>query len=189
MKKVVFQWALALSLSLSAAAAHAIEYKSIASDKSSVTFGYKQMGVAMDGKFKKLTGQINFDPSKLNAAKAKLEIDLASVDTGSEEADQELAGKTWFNTAAFPKASFELVQIKSIAANQFEAVGKLTIKGKTVDQKVVLKYVAQGTLGVFSGNFVIHRADFAIGEGSWSKFDVVANDIQVHFSLTAQAGK
>jgi polyisoprenoid-binding protein YceI len=169
--------------------AQAVEYKNIAADKSSVTFGYKQMGVAMDGKFKKLSAQISFDPAKPAAAKAKLEIELSSVDTGSDEADQELAGKTWFNTAAFPKASFELTQIKSTGANQFEAVGKLTIKGKSVDQKVPLKYVTQGANGVFTGSFVIHRADFAIGEGSWSKFDVVANDIQVNFSLTAQAGK
>lgn len=182
-------WLMVIGLAATTMSAQAVEYKSIAVDKSSVTFGYKQMGVAMDGKFKKIAANLSFDPAKLAAAKATLEIELKSVDTGSDEADQELVGKTWFNAATYPKATFELTQVKATGTNQFEAVGKLTIKGKTVEQKVPLKYVAQGSAGVFSGSFVIHRSDFAIGEGSWAKFDVVANDIQVNFSLTAQSGK
>ena len=181
-----------LSLVLLAAAlssAQAVEYKAIQADKSSLTFGYKQMGVAMDGKFNKFVAKLDFDPAKPAAAKASIEIDLASIDTGSMEADDEVLGKAWFNASAYPKALFELQQIKSTGANQFEASGKLTIKGKTVDIKAPLKYAAQGATGVFTGGFVIHRADFAIGEGTWSKFDVVANDIQVNFQLTAVSGK
>ena len=44
--------ALALALALGAAlapAAHAIEYNQVQADKSRIGFGYKQMGVAMDG--------------------------------------------------------------------------------------------------------------------------------------------
>ncbi len=33
--------------------------------------------------------------------------------------------------------------------------------------------------------FLTREAGFAIGEGMWSKFDVVANDIQVNFQFTA----
>jgi polyisoprenoid-binding protein YceI len=35
-----------------------------------------------------------------------------------------------------------------------------------------------------TGSFVIRRADYGIGEGMWSKFDVVANDVTVNLSLT-----
>jgi polyisoprenoid-binding protein YceI len=185
MKKIISMMALAGLMT----AANAVQYKAIDVDKSNVTFGYKQMGVAMDGKFKKFSAKLDFDPAKPAAAKALIEIDLNSVDTGSIEADGEVVGKAWFNAAAYPKATFELQQIKSTGANQFEASGKLTIKGKSVDIKAPLKYTAQGANGVFTGGFIIHRADFAIGEGTWSKFDVVANDIQVNFQLTAQSGK
>jgi polyisoprenoid-binding protein YceI len=169
--------------------AHAVEYKTIQADKSSVTFSYKQMGVAMDGKFKKFSSQLNFDPAKATAAKATLEIELASIDTGSSDADQEVVGKSWFNVAAFPKAVFVATQVKPTTPNQYQVTGKLTIKGKTQDISFPLKHTPQGTAGVFSGGFTLHRADFLIGEGMWSKFDVVANDIQVNFQLTAQAGK
>jgi polyisoprenoid-binding protein YceI len=169
--------------------AHALEYKSIQAEKSSLTFNYKQMGVAMDGKFKKFTAQLSFDPAKVAAAKATIDIELASIDTGSSDADQEVVGKAWFNTAAFPKAVFVSNQIKQTATNQYQVTGKLTLKGQTKDISFPLKHTPQGAAGQFTGGFTLHRADFSIGEGMWSKFDVVANDIQVNFQLTALAGK
>jgi polyisoprenoid-binding protein YceI len=169
--------------------ASAVEYKAIQPEKSKVTFQYKQMGVAMDGRFKKFVAQLNFDPVKAAAAKAEIEIDLASIDAGSSDADDEVVGKTWFNVKAFPKATFVTKQIKATDANQFDVIGVLTIKGKSQDIKFPLKLVTQGNAVVLSGGFVVRRADFAIGEGIWSKFDVVANDIQVNFQLTAISGK
>ena len=180
---------LALICAATAITAQAVEYKAIQPEKSKVTFQYKQMGVAMDGQFKKFNAQLNFDPAKPAAAQAQIEIELASVDAGSSDADDEVVGKSWFNAKAFPKATFVAKQIKATGANQFEVSGALTIKGKTQDIKFPLKYVAQGSAGVFSGGFVMRRGDFAIGEGIWSKFDVVANDIQVNFQLTANPGK
>jgi polyisoprenoid-binding protein YceI len=169
--------------------ASAVEYKTIATDKSKVTFQYKQMGVAMDGQFKKFNAQLTFDPAKPAAAQAQIDIDLSSVDAGSSDADDEVVGKSWFNVKAFPKATFVAKQIKPTGVNQFEASGVLTIKGKSQDIKFPLKLATQGNAGVFTGGFVMRRGDFAIGEGIWAKFDVVANDIQVNFQLTANPGK
>jgi polyisoprenoid-binding protein YceI len=169
--------------------ASAVEYKAIAPEKSKVSFQYKQMGVAMDGQFKKFAAQLSFDPAKPAAARAQIEIDLASVDAGSSEADDEVVGKAWFNTKAFPKATFVSREVKATGANQFEVTGTLSIKGKSQDIKFPLKHMPQGSAGVFTGDFVIRRADFSIGEGTWAKFDVVANDIPIRFQLTAISGK
>ena len=46
-------------------------------------------------------------------------------------------------------------------------------------------FTAQGNTGVFDGSFTIRRADFSIGEGSWAKFDIVANDVVIKFRITA----
>ena len=125
-------------------AAHAVEYKNVALDKSKVTFNYKQMGVAMDGQFKKFSTQLNFDPAKAAQAKASIEIELASVDAGSAEADDEVVGKSWFNVKSFPKALFVSTQVKPAGPNQFDVTGKLTIKGQTRDVAFVLKHTPQG---------------------------------------------
>ena len=168
-----------------AATVHATTLDSVQPDKSKMGFSFKQMGVAMDGHFAKFSAALNFDPAKPDQAKASIEVDLSSIDTGSGEADQEVVGKAWFNTAAFPKAVFVAKQIKQIAPNQYEVLGSLSIKGYSRDIKSALKLSPQGKSSVLSGSFTLQRADFAIGEGMWSKFDVVANDIQVNFQFTA----
>ena len=159
---------------------HAATYQTVAPEKSSITFSYKQMGVTMDGKFKKFIAQVNLDTAKLDKAKGSIEIDLASIDTGSSEADQEVVGRSWFHVAAHPKASFVLKGLKATGANQYEATGQLTIKGQTRELQAPLKLSPQGAL---TGSLVLKRSDFAIGEGMWAKFDVVANEITVHFNL------
>ena len=171
---------LLLTLTTQAATLDAVQ-----ADKSKIGFSFKQMGVAMDGHFGKFSAALNFDPAKPEQAKASIEVDLASIDTGSSEADQEVVGKAWFNTAAFQKAVFVAKQMKQIAPNQYEVVGSLSIKGRSRDVKSVVKLSPQGKSSVLSGSFTLQRADFAIGEGMWSKFDVVANDIQVNFQFTA----
>ena len=168
-----------------AATVRATTLDSVQPDKSKMGFSFKQMGVAMDGHFAKFSAALNFDPAKPEQAKASIEVDLTSIDTGSGEADQEVVGKAWFNTAAFPKAVFVAKQIKQIAPNQYEVLGSLSIKGHSRDIKSALKLSPQGKSSVLSGSFTLQRADFAIGEGMWSKFDVVANDIQVNFQFTA----
>lgn len=173
---------------LQASLSQATEFKSIVNEKSTIGFTFKQMGVAMDGQFKKFTAAISFDTAKPQNAKASFEIDLASIDTGGP-ADEEAQGKTWFNTKVYPKATFVASQIKASANNQFDVTGNLSIKGQTREVKFPIKYTPQGNAGTFAGSLVMHRADFAIGEGNWSKFDVVANDIQINFSISAVSTK
>ncbi|MBN9341148.1 MAG: polyisoprenoid-binding protein [Comamonadaceae bacterium SCN 68-20] len=180
--------ALALFSALSlATAAHAVEYTQVQPDKSQITFAYQQMGVAMQGAFKKFAGQLRFDPAAPAAAKSTIEVELASVDTGSSEGDTEVATKTWFDTKAFPRARFESSSVKALGGNKYEVAGKLTIKGKTLDVVVPATFAAQGKTGVFEGRLTIRRGDFSIGEGAWKAFDIVANDVVIQFRLTAAA--
>lgn len=179
---------IALAVALAAAfPAHAVEYTQVQPEKSAINFIYKQMGVAVDGKFKRFASQLNFDPAKPAAAKATFDVELASVDTGAPEGDDEVAGKPWFNTKAFPTARFVSGSVKPLGGNRYEVAGQLSIKGKTQDVVVPATFTAQGKTGVFDGSFTIRRADFSIGEGTWAKFDIVANDVQIKFRITASA--
>ena len=176
--------AMALALALPFAA-HAVEYSQVQADKSVIAFTYKQMGVAVDGRFKRFSSQLSFDPARPAAARATFDVELASVDTGAPEGDDEVAGKPWFNTRAFPTARFVSTSVKVLGGNRYEVAGQLSIKGKTQEVVVPATFTAQGNTGVFDGSLLIRRADFSIGEGSWAKFDVVANDVLVKFRITA----
>lgn len=182
MKRFLGLLALAASL---LPAAHAALFTQVLPDRSSIEFDYSQMGVAMDGRFRKFASQLSFDPAQPATARVAIEVDLASIDTGTPELDTEAAGKDWFNLKSFPTARFVATSVKPLGGNRYSVGGKLTIKGRSKDIVVPATFAAQGGTGVFTGQFTIRRGDFAIGEGAWAAFDIVANDVTVKFRITA----
>jgi polyisoprenoid-binding protein YceI len=147
------------------------------------------MNVGMDGRFKKFAVQLNFDPDKAASAKVSLDVDLANIDTGSTEGDDEVAGKQWFNTKSFPTAHFESSSVKPLGSNRYEVAGQLSIKGHTQGITAPTTVSIQGNNATFDGAFVLKRADFAICEGPWADFGTVANEIQIKFHILASSGK
>lgn len=168
-------------------AVHGEEYNTVNNERSSIAFIYKQMGVPVEGRFGKFSAQLKFDPAKPASATAAIDIGLASIDAGSPEANEEVAGKLWFNTKAFPNARFVAGAFRALGGNRYEAAGKMTIKGRTQDVTVPFTFTSQGKSAVADGTLIIKRGDFAIGEGMWADFGTVANEVQIKFRLQAEA--
>ena len=169
--------------------AQALEFNHIQAEKSTLGFVYKQMGVPVDGSFKKFAAQLSFDPAKLGTAKATLDLDVTSIDAGSDEANDAVVAKEWFNAKAFPRAKFESASFKALGGNRYEVTGKMSIKGRIQTVTAPFTLNQQGSSAIVDGAFVLKRADYAIGEGSWSDFGTVANEIQIKFHFLANAGK
>ncbi len=167
--------------SLAALAAHA-EQKLLPS-QSEVSFVSKQMGVPVEGRFKKFDAQLAFDPAKPETAKLAFTVDIASATLGSPEPDAELPKAPWFNTSKFPQATFQSSAVKGLGGGKFEVTGKLTIKGTVRDVTVPVALAQSGATTTASGQFTIKRLAFKIGEGEWSDTGMVADDVQVKFKL------
>ena len=153
--------------------------------KSSVSATFKQMNVPVDAKFKKFNASIDYDAAKPDAAKAVVDIDVASLDLGEAEMNKEVAKKEWFNAAQFPKASFVSSTIKPAGAGKFNVAGKLTIKGKTTDVAFPLTVKTEAGKQVFEGALPIKRLTYNIGEGEWKDTSTVADDVIIKFRVTA----
>lgn len=186
MKRYVSALLLGCALGLSGHV-HAETYTQFQRDKSKVTFAFSQMGVRMDGQFREFDASLSFDPSNATQGSAKIDIALASVDLGSADFDREVAGTDWFNTKTFPSASFVSSAIKPLGENRYEVSGTLTIKGQSQTVTVPAVLSKDGQTGLFEGAFTIQRGQFKIGEGAWSKFDIVADDVTVNFRIAATA--
>jgi len=171
------------------ASVSAAEVGAILADKSKLTFVSKQMGVPVDGEFRKFTVNMNFDPAKPDAGRAQIDIDMASVDAGAAETNEEVTSKNWFNVKQFPKATFVSSSVKAIGGNRFEVAGKLTIRDKTRDVVAPFTMTPQGPNTLFEGVFTLRRGDFGIGQGVWADFDTVANEVQIRFRLLTAAKK
>ncbi len=151
--------------------------------QSDIAFVTKQMGVAMEGRFKKFDAQVAFDPAKPEAGKIGLTIDIASATLGSAEVDGELPKAPWFNTAKFPQATFQSTAIKGLGGGKFEVAGKLVIKGNTQNTTAPVLLTQSGSSTTASGVLTIKRLAFKIGENEWADTSMVADDVQIKFKL------
>lgn len=181
----LFPVALLAGFALLAGTADAVEYQRVDLAKSSLVFVSKQMGVAVDGRFKRFNASLKFDPAAPAKGRAEIAIELASVDTGVPEADEEVVGKDWFDVARFPKAAFVSREVKVLGGGRFEAVGDLTIKGTTKPVKAPFTVREAGGRAVFEGSFTMLRGDFAVGAGAWADYGTVANEIVIRFRFEA----
>jgi polyisoprenoid-binding protein YceI len=163
----------------------AVPQAKLVASSSEVTFTAKQVGVPMDGRFKRFDAQIALDPKQPHTGKVNFSIELGSVNIAADT-DAELVKPEWFNTAKFPKATFVSTAIKATGAGKFDVTGKLTIKGQSRDLTVPVALAAAGGNTVATGSFAIKRLDFKVGEGDWADTSVVANDVLVKFKLALQ---
>lgn len=160
---------------------YAADYSNVQLDKSQLSFISKQMSVPVEGVFKKFAAKIRLNPAKPESGMANIEIELASIDAGSMEANEEVKGKSWFNVAEFPKASYTSTMVKSLGGGNLEATGKMTIKGKTVEMRTPFTLKEEKGVLNIDGVFTLKRLDFGIGSGLWSDTSVVADEVQIKF--------
>ncbi len=185
--KCLFSLAMPAALALTAAMPAGAEPSGtrLVADKSQIAFVSKQMGVPVEGSFRKFDAQVAFDPKKPEGGTVALQIDTASAAFGIPMSDAELPKAPWFDAAHFPQASFQSGAIRALGDGRFEMAGKLTIKG-TAKSVIVPVSIAStgGKEAVATGSFTIQRLDYKVGDGEWTDTSVVGNEVQVRFRLT-----
>ncbi|MBU0915853.1 MAG: YceI family protein [Gammaproteobacteria bacterium] len=174
-----------LLASLSPIAGAASPAITLVAPQSEVGFTIKQMGVPVNGHFKRFAVQTNFDPKSPQTSQVALRFELASA-TISADADPELGKPDWFATAKYPQATFQSTGIKALGGGKFEVAGKLSIKGSSRDVVVPMQLAQAGGVSTVTGGLPIKRLDFKVGEGDWADTSFVANDVQVKFKLVLQ---
>ncbi|WP_428312862.1 YceI family protein [Hydrocarboniphaga sp.] len=149
--------------------------------KSTLSVEFSQFNVPVDAPFTKFTGTISYDDAAPGNSTAHIEIDMTSFDIGDESYNAEVRKKEWFDSAQFPKASFDALSLKSLGDGKLEATGKLSLKGKSQVLKVPVTLKTEGKTRVFAGAVPISRAYFGIGDPLWK--DTVADQVQVKFRI------
>jgi len=153
--------------------------------KSSLTYSFTQAGASNQGSFRAFS--VSFDPA---AGKLAVVIDMRSFDTGDSQRNGILGGSDMFDVAAYPQARFTATRIEK-SATGFIAVGLLTIRGVTRTASVPFFWRtlpdSRGEMGYLTGQIVLQRLDYGVGQGQWSSTEWVGNDVTVHYSLELEA--
>jgi polyisoprenoid-binding protein YceI len=174
---------LALSAAALSFSGSALAQQKLITAQSEIGFVTKQMGVPLDGHFKKFDAQINFDTAKPDAAKIAFTVDSGSATLGAPESDAELPKAAWFDVAKFPQATFQSTSVKALGGGKYQVSGKLSIKGNTKDIDVPVALTQANGVTTATGQFVLKRLTYKIGEGEWADTSMVADDVSVKFKL------
>lgn len=165
------------------ASAAAVEPAKLLPAQSEVVFVTKQMGVPVDGRFKRFDAKVQLDPKQPESGHIFFSIDMLSASLGVPESDGEMPKPIWFDATKFPRASFESTAIKSMGGGLLQVSGRLNIKGTVRELMVPVQFTQSGGTSTATGAFTIKRLDYKIGEGEWTDTTVVANDVQISFKL------
>lgn len=84
---------------------------------------------AASGQFRTVSGDILFDGDDVTKSSVQVEIDASSVDTNNDARDKHLASPDFFNSAEFPKITFESTSIEKTGDNTGTIVGNLSMLG------------------------------------------------------------
>jgi len=145
-----------------------------------------------------ITGFVKFDPENPEASSGKMVISAASVKTSNGTMAGHLAGPGWLDSERHTEMSFtidKVSDVKKLAGGKFamKAVGKFSLKGKTVNQPIDLTVTyspdalgkrLQGKKGDILGirtNFKFNRLEFDLGPA----MPHVADDVEIIVSVAA----
>jgi polyisoprenoid-binding protein YceI len=170
-------------LAVSSTTASAQDWK-VDYSKSQIAFRHQADERAGGRRFQPLQREGVFDAAKPEQGTFQVELDIASIDTGSEEGDGEAKRPAWFDTARYPKARFVSKSIKRNNAGSYTVNGDLTLKGRTRPLSVPVVLTPQRGGGwLVSGRAVMKRSQFDIGGGEWADPSVVADDLEARFKF------
>lgn len=170
---------------LPAGQALATQFDRILPAQSKISFVSRQMGVPVQGEFRRFNTQIAFDPTRPDMAQASLEVDLASFDMGSREVYDEVVSRNWFDVRQFPTARFVSTGLRHLGGDRYEVRGQMSLKGRTREVVAPFTYRLQGRNAVLEGAFPLRRLDYGIGTGPWGDTSIVADEVQVRFRFVA----
>lgn len=109
--------------------------------RTEVSFVYTMMFMTHRGRFTDVSGTIDYDDSKPEAARVAATIKTASLTTGAPIIDHELKGAAFFNAQAAPVIAFRSRSVKPTADGTAEVAGDITVNGIT--KPAMLKITVQ----------------------------------------------
>lgn len=155
--------------------------------QSEIQFIFQQYGKPVQGSFVNFEGTINFDPNALENAKARIEIDITSITTGSEDRDTQAKSEEWFATQNFRKAIFESESFTKTGDDSYKADGNLTIREITlpISLPFTLTISDDGKTALMDSQITLKRLDFGVGQGQWETEEAIDNTVKITIKVSA----
>jgi len=151
--------------------------------ESSIKFDVKA-SVPIEGKFDQWNATLTFTSPDVGTAVIDVEIQAASVDTGSSLKNGKLKSSDFFDVDNNPLITFKSTKVVQTGPDTFELDGNFTIRGVTKAEKLALTVSGKGTgTGLINGTMAFDRKDYGMNSGI--PFIKIADRVEVTVSLKA----
>lgn len=143
-------------------------------------------GGAFQGRFTDWQADIRFSPDALDASAVTVTVNVASIETGSDDRDETATEEPWFDTADHPRATFAADTFRALGDGRYEAVGDLAMKG--ISREVVLPFALDidGDAARVEGGLSIDRTGWNLGTGDFSTEEIVGFEVRIEVELVAE---
>jgi polyisoprenoid-binding protein YceI len=126
------------------------------------------MVATVRGGFKVYSGEVYLDEAQPDNSWAKVEIDVASIDTGNADRDAHLRTPDFFDIENHPTITFVSTKAEKVDDDVYTLIGDLTINGKTNPVAVDFELTGTSTdpwggfrVG-FEGKATVNRRDWGL---------------------------
>jgi len=155
----------------------------VAPVESSIKFNVKA-SLPLEGTFDQWDARLTFASSDVTSAKLEINIQAASVNTGSGVKNNKLKGKDFFFVEENPQITFVSNKVVQTGPTSFEVGGEFTIRGVTKPEKLILEVAGKGTgNGTVRGTMAFDRKDYGMNKGI--PFIKIADRVEVKVDLKA----
>ena len=151
---------------------------------STINFAVKA-SVAIAGTFDQWDATLTFTSTDVTTGVLDVEIQAASVDTGSGLKNSKLRSSDFFDVENNPLITFKSTKILQTGSNTFEVDGNFTIRGVTKSEKLLLTVSGRGTgSGSINGTMAFDRKQYGMNSGI--PFIKIADRVEVTVNLKAK---
>jgi polyisoprenoid-binding protein YceI len=150
---------------------------------STITF-HVNASVTLEGTFDQWQASLTFTSPAVESAVLDVQIQAASVNTGSDLKNNTLKGKDFFNVVEDPVIKFHSTQVVQTGPETFDVSGTFTIRGVSKPETLHLTVSGKGTgSGEIAGTMAFDRKDFGMTHNI--PFLHIADRVEVSVKLKA----
>ena len=150
---------------------------------STITF-HVNASVTIEGTFDQWQASLTFTSPAVESAVLDVQIQAASVNTGSDLKNDTLKGKDFFNVDEDPLITFHSTQVMQTGPETFDVPGTFTIRGVSKPETLHLTVSGKGTgASEMTGTMAFDRKDFGMTHNIL--FLHIADRVEVRVNLKA----
>ena len=155
---------------------------------STITF-HVQASVTIEGTFDQWQASLTFTSPAAESAVLDVQIQAASVNTGSDLKNDTLKGKDFFNVDADPLITFHSTAMVQTGPGAFDVPGTFTIRGVSKPETLHLTVSGKGTgSSEITGTMAFDRKDFGMTHNILFLHIADRVEVRVHLKATRTSG-